>query len=250
MPLRGRTVKLANILTNFCGLGGAGIPINEIDTICKQHDEDYGKIMKNAGSGGYKRAYFQYNWADNNMAIRLAKLVPKSTSEKIVKKIATWFLHHKKNFYQNALKGVYDDYTITEDDNGLVQMSDKQIENKRKHDEETNNNKRLRTTETSQKVIEDKVVTPTNSPKETRYVNTGKDNPYNTVYDEKTKKYTQDVNVKDSPFWGVGGNRTERKESNIPYDENWKPMEIEIAGHSSQTGISLFNLLWITLINL
>lgn len=91
--LRGSNNKLLykGIFSNFCGLGGKGIPQHLVDTLCEQHDDDYQDMMDNNIN-----PYLKYNWADKKFFEALQKVAPASLKERIVKYGANTFLHIKQ----------------------------------------------------------------------------------------------------------------------------------------------------------
>lgn len=101
MPLRGSSKKLFHVLSNYCGLGGYGIPQNEIDAICAEHDQDYKTIYDKKG---YKAAYLEYNWADEKMARALTQYSKSITGRSDILKLGTeFFISGKKKLLQSNI---------------------------------------------------------------------------------------------------------------------------------------------------
>ena len=79
------------VFSNYCGLGGSGIPQHQVDEICKKHDENYERIHMNGNN-----PYWEFNWADQIMIDDLAAILPNSAREKILKLVASNLWHLKK----------------------------------------------------------------------------------------------------------------------------------------------------------
>ena len=53
-------LKLANY-GNFCGYGGEGVPIDELDQCCCMHDKCYGDIMAGVCDGKVSEAHLLFH---------------------------------------------------------------------------------------------------------------------------------------------------------------------------------------------
>lgn len=73
------------LLSNYCGLGGQGIPQHTVDEICKEHDEDYAKIQ---AEHGVLAPYLRFNWADEKMMKKLSEHAPSGAKERILSSVA------------------------------------------------------------------------------------------------------------------------------------------------------------------
>lgn len=58
------------LFSTFCGPGGSGLPKSIIDLICKEHDDNYGKIIEKHGKYA---PYISFNWADQRMMDQIEK---------------------------------------------------------------------------------------------------------------------------------------------------------------------------------
>lgn len=110
-------------LSNYCGLGGYGLPQHKIDKICKEHDEDYAFIQK---QHGYWYPYIHANWADMDMLQQIQIVLQEegtdlSTRERIIAEVATklWKYKEEKSgkTQEDLLKEWEED---TEDPNGYI----------------------------------------------------------------------------------------------------------------------------------
>lgn len=81
------------IFSNYCGLGGSGLPQHQIDALCKQHDEDYTEIIKKKG---WRAAYLEYNDADKKFFERIGQILPKSKKEWITQKVSRAYFALKR----------------------------------------------------------------------------------------------------------------------------------------------------------
>ena len=79
------------LFSSYCGLGGAGIPQHAVDQLCKIHDAEYENLMQK-GINPYR----QFNKADREFLRGLKRIVPKSTSESVLKKAAQFFFRIKE----------------------------------------------------------------------------------------------------------------------------------------------------------
>ncbi|MCG0276764.1 MAG: hypothetical protein L5655_11555 [Thermosediminibacteraceae bacterium] len=82
--------------SNYCGLGGYGIPQHAVDEICKQHDDDYDHIQKQG-----KNPYLSFNWADEKMLNALRSVSPQSKREYILKHVSQNLWRAKWQFLSN-----------------------------------------------------------------------------------------------------------------------------------------------------
>lgn len=114
MPLRGTSKKLFHSLSNYCGLGGYGIPQNEVDAICAEHDQDYEKIYK---QHGYKAAYLEYNWADEKMARKLTKYANTLHGRSDILLLGTKFFTSGKKALLQSNINEYDRFKLMLDEN-------------------------------------------------------------------------------------------------------------------------------------
>ena len=85
--------------SNYCGLGGYGIPQHVVDKICQQHDNDYNTIQQQRGT---LWPYFNYNWADEVMLQKLRNRLKENgvdmiQRERIIGTIAQKFFAIKKH---------------------------------------------------------------------------------------------------------------------------------------------------------
>ena len=81
-----------NWFSEYCGLGeSSGLPEHSTDGVCKRHDENYVKIIKEGGN-----PYWTWNWADEQMLNELKTITSGSVREYIVNKAGQLFTQGKK----------------------------------------------------------------------------------------------------------------------------------------------------------
>lgn len=114
MPLRGSSKKLFHALSNYCGLGGYGIPQNEVDAICAEHDKDYKTIYEQKG---YKAAYLEYNWADEKMARALTKYANSLNERSDLLLLGTQFFTSGKKALLQSNIDEYDKFNLMLNEN-------------------------------------------------------------------------------------------------------------------------------------
>lgn len=86
-------LQWANLFTNYCGLGGKGPVINEIDALCKEHDEHYTELI---GKG--KNPYTSHNEADEIFINKIKCLLKKNGNpiNQLVGNVANAYFKAKK----------------------------------------------------------------------------------------------------------------------------------------------------------
>lgn len=97
------------ILSNYCGIGGYGIPQHKIDFICQQHDRDYAIIQHKKGT---LWPYLHYNWADERMLRKIRFQFKQNgmdmfARERAIGQIANSFFSAKKH-WATLLQEEYD----------------------------------------------------------------------------------------------------------------------------------------------
>lgn len=81
------------LLSNYCGLGGLGKVQDEVDQICKEHDEDYETLRKKKIN-----PYIHFNDADRAMIDKLEKILPSRIQGKIIKQVSLGIWKFKEHF--------------------------------------------------------------------------------------------------------------------------------------------------------
>lgn len=94
MRLRGPTRKFYHLFSNYCGLGGYGIPSHTVDQLCMEHDNDYQQMLEN-GVPWYK-VYTQFNDADQKLLDKLEKISPDNVAEQISQLGGRFFFQLKR----------------------------------------------------------------------------------------------------------------------------------------------------------
>lgn len=82
---------MTNWFSAYCGLGGEGPTEHATDELCKQHDEDYQKIMEQD-----ENPYWNYNWADEKFIEGLNKIYAGSARERAVNMASRLFAYGKQ----------------------------------------------------------------------------------------------------------------------------------------------------------
>ena len=90
--LRGtKQVNKKGIFSNYCGLGGYGVPQHITDKICQEHDQDYDHIIRMG-----KNPYRYFNWADQKMLTAMENTLPSEYREVAIRLVAKAMWNVKK----------------------------------------------------------------------------------------------------------------------------------------------------------
>lgn len=82
-----------NVFSNYCGLGGEGLPRHKVDELCKKHDEAYGRMIQE----DHQNPYFNFNQADADFLRDLYALgKSEGLSESVVRGAAVGFFEAKR----------------------------------------------------------------------------------------------------------------------------------------------------------
>ena len=93
MARRRDNENIGSYFSNYCGVGGFGLPQHETDQACKEHDEEYGLLQLQHGTTW---PYIHWNDADEKFIRTLANIAPQGTKEFIVKNVAEQLFRKKK----------------------------------------------------------------------------------------------------------------------------------------------------------
>jgi hypothetical protein len=81
------------VFSNYCGLGGSGIPQHLIDSICEQHDRDYQQIID---KHGYAAAYLKFNWADKKFLDKVRAATPQDQRQRVLQYVSERYFSAKE----------------------------------------------------------------------------------------------------------------------------------------------------------
>lgn len=83
------------IFSNYCGIGGSGIPQHATDAACKDHDEEYGQLQKIHGD---LWPYLHWNEADERFLKRIKQIAPASAEEVVINQLGQKFFDWKQQY--------------------------------------------------------------------------------------------------------------------------------------------------------